>query len=122
MPVPSLRMILFVCGRLSGRLQCHSFPTRVNDQEGGYEGKVVAKANHNLSPDGVAWTWQQCSQMCLNYDGYRAGNGLPGKDEFKCAYFLVSAQRGCVLKSSQGAFKPNSPSSTVLSHGTCTEM
>ena len=106
-----------------GRLRCHSVPTRnfIGGQDGGYGGRVIGRVKHKLSPDGTAWTWQQCAAMCLNYDGYRSSNGLnyEGADE-KCVYFLLSAQKGCVLKVNQEKFTPNTGRNTVLANGVCT--
>ena len=73
-----------------GRATCTSLSLQINGRTGAYQGRAIGLIKHKQAPDGVLWTWQQCADMCLNYDGYRASNGLPGKDTAVCAYFLVS--------------------------------
>ena len=36
-----------------------------------------------------------------------------------CTYFLLSAQRGCVLKTKRAGFWPNDQASTVTDHADC---
>ena len=81
---------------VAGRRTCTSLSLQIDGRTGAYQGKAIGMIKNKLAPDGVLWTWQQCADMCLNYDGYRASNGLPGKDDAVCAYFLVSKQKGYV--------------------------
>ena len=103
-----------------GRRQCFSVPVRnvLSGQDGGYGGRVIGRVGPRNSPDGTAWTWQQCAAMCLNYDGYRASNGLA--DGETCVYFLLSVQKGCVMKANQEKFTANTGRNTVIGNGVCT--
>ena len=100
-----------------GRRQCFSVPVRnvLSGQDGGYGGRVIGRVGPRNSPDGTAWTWQQCAAMCLNYDGYRASNGLA--DGETCVYFLLSVQKGCVMKANQEKFTANTGRNTVIGAG-----
>ena len=82
---------------VTGRRTCTSLALRINGLTGAYQGIAIGLIKNKLAPDGVLWTWEQCAEMCLNYDNYRSNNGLPGKDAAVCAYFLVSKQKGYVL-------------------------
>ena len=85
--------------------------------EGGYNGPVVGNVPHKSSPDGKAWTFDECALACNSPD-YAAAVGFKATIKV-CGYFLLSEQRGCVLKTKKRAFVPNYSGSTVTDHADC---
>ena len=91
-----------------------------NEGDGGYSGTGLGYIKHNKSPNKKRWTYDQCARACLDPAhsltvGFKK-TSVKGKE---CAYFLLSEQRGCSLKTGTTGFVPNYKGSTVTDHADC---
>ena len=69
-----------------------------------YHGEIVVTIGNRKAPDRKRWSGMQCAQEC--------------RKEARCQYWLISKQRGCVLKARpDGRVEPSTEFNTFLSHG-----
>ena len=75
------------------------------DQAIFYHGEIIVAFGHKKAPDRKkGWSSEECAHKCLDTDG--------------CQYWLISKQRGCVLKKEpDGRVEESTDFNTFLAHG-----